>query len=62
MLEDVAGHHDELGTRVGGQGAQTGDHIAARGRIPRLRLPGKEVTGHAELPVGGVHEPHLGLL
>ena len=33
--------------------------VAAGGRIARLRLAVEEVTGHAELPVGGVHESHL---
>ena len=37
-----------------------GDHVAARGRIPWLRLAVQEVAGHAELPVGGVQEAHVG--
>ena len=62
VLEDIAGHDHELGTGVCGQRVQTGDDIAARGRIARLRLAVQEVAGHAELPVGGVHESHLGLV
>ena len=60
VLEHVAGHHDELGAGLGGQRAQAGDRVAAGGRIPRLRLAVEEVAGHPELPVGGVHEAHLG--
>ena len=58
MFEDVAGHHDELGAHLGGQGAQSGHRVAAGGRIPWLGVAGKEVPGHAQLPVGGVQEPH----
>ena len=60
VFEDVAGHDDEFGPGLGGQRTQAGDDVAAGGRIARLRLTVQEVTGHAELPVGGVHEPHLG--
>ena len=59
VLEHVAGHHDELGGGLVGQRAQARDHFAASGRIPRLRLAVEEVSGHPELPVGGVHESHL---
>ena len=59
VLEHVAGHHDELGAGLFGQRPQPRDHFAAGGRIPRLRLAVEEVSGHPELPVGGVHESHL---
>ena len=59
VLEHVAGDHDELGAHVGGQRPETRHDVAAGGRIPRLRLAVEEVSGHAELPVGGVHESHL---
>ena len=49
-----------LGSDVGGQRSEARHHVTPRGRIPRLRLAVQEVTGHAELPVGGVHESHLG--
>ena len=39
---------------------QAGDGVTAGRRIPRLRLAVQEVAGHAELPVGGMHETHLG--
>ena len=58
VFEDVTGHHDELGAHLGRQRAQTGHCVAAGRRIPRLRFAREEVTGHAELPVGGVHESH----
>ena len=60
VLEDVTGHHDELAPDLGGQRTQAGDRVAAGGRIPRLGLAFEEVPGHAELPVGGVHETHFG--
>jgi hypothetical protein len=58
VFEDITGDHDELRPHVSGQGAQPGHRVTAGGRIPWLRFAGEEVTGHAELPVGGVHEPH----
>ncbi len=58
VFEDVAGHHDELGAHLGGQRAQPGRRVAAGSRIPWLGVAGKEVSGHAQLPVGGVHESH----
>ena len=60
VFEDVAGHDDEFGPGVSRQRLQACHDIAARGRIARLRLAVQEVTGHAELPVGGVYESHLG--
>ena len=45
---------------VGRQRAETGHCVATGRRIPRLRFAREEVTGHAELPVGGVHESHCG--
>ena len=58
VLEDVTGDHHELGTGLGGQRAEAGDRVAAGRRVARLGLACQEVPGHAELPVGGVHEPH----
>ena len=58
VFEDIARNDDELGTR--GQRPDAGDDVAAGGRIPWLGLAVQEVTGHAELPVGSVHESHLG--
>jgi hypothetical protein len=60
VLEDIACDHNEFGTGFGRQRAKTGDGVSAGCRIPRLRLAVQKVTGHAELPVGGVHESHLG--
>jgi hypothetical protein len=54
VLEDVAGDHDELGAGGGGQCADGHDRVATGGRIAGLRLTVEEVTGHPELPVGGV--------
>ena len=58
VFENVTGHHDELGAHLGGQRAESGHRVAAGGRIPWLGVAGKEVSGHAQLPVGGVHESH----
>ncbi len=58
VLEDITGHHDELGAHLGGQRTQAGHRVPARGRIPRLGVAGQEVPGHAQLPVGGVQESH----
>ena len=60
VFEDVARDDHEFGPAFGGQRPQAGHDVAASGRISRLRLTVQEVTGHAELPVGGVHESHLG--
>ena len=60
VLEDIAGDDDELGSGIGGERTEARDDVAAGGRIPWLRLTVQVVTGHAELPVGGVHESHLG--
>ena len=60
VFEDIAGDDDEFGARVQCQRPDACDGVAAGGRIPRLRLAVQEVTGHAELPVGSVHESHLG--
>ncbi len=60
VFEDIACDDDEFGARVNGQRPDAGDDVSAGGRIPRLGLAVQEVTGHAELPVGGVHESHLG--
>jgi phosphohistidine phosphatase len=58
VLEDVAGHDDELRARLRRKGAEPGDRVASRRRITRLRLAVEEVARHAELPVGGVQEAH----
>ena len=60
VLEDIACDDDELGSGVGAEPTEARDDIAAGGRIPWLCLTVQVVTGHAELPVGGVHESHLG--
>ena len=60
MFEDVTGHHDELGANLRRQRTQTGHRVAPGSRIPRLGVAGKEVPGHAQLPVGGVQESHAG--
>ncbi len=59
MFEHVAGNDHELGVRLGGQRSETRHDVAAGGRIPRLCLAVEEVSGHPELPIGGVHETHL---
>lgn len=58
VLEDVSGDDDEFRARLGRERTQRRDGVAARGRIPRLRLAVEEVARHAELPVGGVQEAH----
>ena len=60
VFEDIARDDDELGARILGQRPDASDDVATGGRIPWLGLAVQEVTGHAELPVGGVHESHLG--
>ena len=60
VFEDVTRDHDELRTHLGGQRTQAGHGVAPGGRIPRLGIPGEEVSGHAQLPVGGVQESHPG--
>jgi hypothetical protein len=60
VFEDVTGHDDELGAHLGRQRAQAGHRVAPGGRIPRLGVAGEEVSGHAQLPVGGVQESHPG--
>ena len=60
VFEDVTGYHDELGAYLCGQRAETGHCVAAGSRVLRLGFAGEEVTGHAELPVGSVHESHCG--
>ena len=58
VFEHVTGDHDELGAHLDRQRAESGHRVAAGGRIPRLGVAGKEVPGHAQLPVGGVQESH----
>ncbi len=58
VFEDVTGHHDELRAGVGRQRTESGHRVTPGGRVARLRFARQEVTGHAELPVGGVHESH----
>lgn len=58
VFEDIASDDHELRTHPVGQRAETGYRVAAGRRIPGLSLAGQEVAGHAQLPVGGVHEPH----
>ena len=60
VIEDVAGHHDELGTDLGGQRPEAPHRVAAGGGISRLGVTGEEMPGHAQLPVGGVQESHGG--
>jgi hypothetical protein len=58
VFEDVAGHDDELGAHFRGQRAERGHRVTAGRRITGLGVAGKEVPGHAQLPVSGVQEPH----
>ena len=60
VFEDITRDDDELGARVLGQRPDAGDDVATGRRIPWLGLAVQEVAGHAELPVGSVHESHLG--
>jgi hypothetical protein len=60
VFEDVTGHHDKLGADLRGQRTEAGHCIAAGGRILRLGFAREEVTGHAELPIGSMHESHCG--
>ena len=43
---------------LGRQRTESGHRVAPGRRVARLRFAREEVTGHAELPVGGVHESH----
>ena len=55
-LEDVAGHHHELGLLGGRHPADRGQAIDPRLGIPRLRVVVEEAPGHPELEIRGVDE------
>jgi phosphohistidine phosphatase len=58
VLEDITGDHDELGTDLLGERAETGHRIPAGGGVPGLGFTFEEMPRHPELPVGGMNESH----
>jgi hypothetical protein len=56
VVEDVPGDHDGLSLDLLGKPADGRDRLETVLTEPVLRPWAQEVTSHAELPVGGVHE------